>query len=51
MKFGIVLWGLFLGLLVFGWKLMLLFFFLTICAGILDYQALQERRKKQMENK
>lgn len=48
-KFSIFLWGLFLGLLVFGWKLMLLFAFLTVLAGLADYQLLQNRRKKQKE--
>lgn len=46
-EFSIFLWALFLGLLVFGWKLMLLFAFLTVLAGIADYQHLQNRRKKQ----
>lgn len=48
-KFSLVLWALFLGLLLFGWKLMLLFAFLTVLAGLADYQLLQNRRKKQKE--
>ncbi|MBP1531092.1 MAG: hypothetical protein ILA39_03055 [Bacteroidaceae bacterium] len=48
-EFSIFLWALFLALLVFGWKMLLLILFLSILAGIADYQVLQNRRKKQYE--